>query len=130
MSHFHTVVWIDHREAHVIGFSADQAESAILHAQHGHRQVHHRQGSISGGRITEDRDFLRRVSDAVRPAGEILITGPAAAKLHLYDWWKAHEPAIAAKVAGIETSDHPTDGQILKHARAYFEAADRMRPQR
>lgn len=130
MSHFHTVVWIDHREAHVIAFSPDEAEAAILHAQHGHRQVHHRQGSISGGKITEDPEFLRRVSDAVRPAGEILVTGPAAAKLHLYDWWKTHEPAIAAKVRGIETSDHPTDGQILKHARAYFEAADRMRPQR
>lgn len=130
MSHYHRVVWIDHREAHVIAFSADEAEAAILHARHAHRQVHPRDGSVSGAKVGEDRDFLKRVSDAVRDAGEILVTGPAAAKLHLYDWWKAHEPAIAAKVAGIETSDHPTDGQILKHARAYFEAADRMRPQR
>lgn len=129
MNHFHAVVWIDHREAHVISFNAEDAEAALVHAHGGHRQVHHRHGSIGGARENEDPAFFRGVSDAVRACGAILVTGPAAAKLHLYDWWKAHDPAIAAKVAGIETSDHPTDGQILKHARAYFDADDRMHSQ-
>lgn len=129
MSHFHAVVWIDHREAHVITFDRDESEAALVHARAGHRQVHHREGSISGAKASEDPTFFRAVGAAVRGVGEILVTGPAAAKLHLYDWWKQHEPDIAAKVVGVESADHPTDGQILKHARSYFEAKDRMRPQ-
>ena len=127
--HFHAVVWVDHREAHVVTFNRDEAEAALVHARAGHRQVHHREGSISGARDTEDPQFFHAIAAAVRGSGEILVTGPAAAKLHLYDWWKKHEPDVAARVVGVESADHPTDGQILKHARAYFEAKDRMQPQ-
>ena len=28
----------------------------------------------------------------------------------------------------VETMDHPTDGQLLEHARRFFRAADRMLP--
>ena len=129
MNHFPAVVWVDHREAHVVTFNRDEAEAALVHARAGHRQVHHREGSISGARDTEDPRFFRAIAAAVRDVGEILVMGPAAAKLHLVDWWKKHEPDVAAKVVAVESADHPTDGQILKHARAYFEAQDRMRPQ-
>jgi hypothetical protein len=27
---------------------------------------------------------------------------------------------------GVETVDHPSDGQLLKYARSYFKAVDRM----
>ena len=27
---------------------------------------------------------------------------------------------------GIETADHPTDGEIITHAKSYFKASDRM----
>ena len=30
---------------------------------------------------------------------------------------------------GIETLDHPTDGQLVDHARRFFKAADRMHVQ-
>jgi hypothetical protein len=129
MSHFHAVVWVDHRDAHVVTFNRDEAEAALVHARAGHRQVHHREGSISGARDAEDPVFYRAIAAAVRDTGEILVTGPAEAKLRLVDWWKRHESAVAAKVVGVEGADHPSDGQILKHARAYFEAKDRMRPQ-
>ncbi|CAG0974609.1 hypothetical protein BURK1_01408 [Burkholderiales bacterium] len=129
MNHYHAVVWVDHREAHVIAFNQDEAEAALVHSGAGSRHVHQRAGSVSGARAGEDADFFRRIGAAVRDCGEVLLTGPAAAKLHLYDWWKRHEPTVAAKVVGVESADHPSDGALLKHARAYFEATDRMRPQ-
>ena len=40
---------------------------------------------------------------------------------------KAHRADVAKKVAGVETVDHPSEGELLKFARKYFTAADRMR---
>jgi hypothetical protein len=31
-------------------------------------------------------------------------------------------------VEGVESADHPTDGELLDFARRYVKAADRMRP--
>ena len=40
---------------------------------------------------------------------------------------KADDPTLKKKVVGVETIDHPSDGQLVAHARKYFSAADRMR---
>ena len=37
-------------------------------------------------------------------------------------------PAIRTHVEGVESADHPTDGELLDFARRYVKAADRMRP--
>ena len=129
MSHFHAVVWIDHAAAHVIRFGREAAVTDVLHAKAGHRQVHHRTGTVGAGKAHEDPTFCNAVADTLRESGEILLCGPAQAKLELYHWLQKHEPAIAGHVVGLESSDHPTDGQLLKHARHYFEAADNLRAQ-
>jgi hypothetical protein len=33
-------------------------------------------------------------------------------------------------IVGVETVDHPSDGQLVAHARHYFNAEDRMRTQK
>ena len=40
------------------------------------------------------------------------------------------QQGAVGRVVGVESADHPTDGVLLDHARRYFLAADRMRPQR
>jgi hypothetical protein len=37
-----------------------------------------------------------------------------------------HEHGFAQRIVGVETLDHPTDGQLLAYARQYFRAKDRM----
>jgi hypothetical protein len=37
-------------------------------------------------------------------------------------------PALEEKLLAVETSAHPTDGQLLDHAHRFFKTADRMRP--
>jgi hypothetical protein len=33
-------------------------------------------------------------------------------------------------IVGVETVDHPSDAQVVAYARKYFNAADRMQPQK
>jgi hypothetical protein len=33
-------------------------------------------------------------------------------------------------IAGVETVDHPSDGSLVAYARKYFNAFDRMQPQK
>ena len=42
MSHYHCVVWIDHKEAQIIQFDPDDADASVVHpkAKHEHLQTH------------------------------------------------------------------------------------------
>lgn len=114
MSHFHAVVWIDHKQAHVFHFNAESADKLTLRAQH----------------AKDGEGYLHDVAAAVSDAGEILITGPSGAKTELFKHIARHDPQLLSRVAGVESADHPTDGQLVAHARHYFAAADRKTAQK
>ena len=133
MSHYHAVVWIDHSEAHVMHISPDDVESSVLRPKTPHHKLHHKRGMDKGGAVTngrapEDQQFYHDVVQALQGAQEILIVGPASAKLHLIKHINQHDPQVSDKVIGVESIDHPTDGQLVAYARKYFRAADQMRP--
>ncbi len=67
--------------------------------------------------------FFADVVRALQDAEEILIVGPAHAKLELIKYVHKHQAALAAKIVGVETVDHPTDGQLVAYARRYFRVA-------
>jgi hypothetical protein len=129
-SHFHAVVWIDHREGHVFSFNATAADKLVVHAHLPQTHLHRKANAIGDGRAAPDPAYLDEVAKALKGAGEILIAGPAGAKLELKKHIDRDWPDIARKVVGVESADHPTDGALLDHARRYFVAADRMRAQR
>jgi hypothetical protein len=128
-NHYHALVWIDHQTARVFHFNADAGETAIIHSAHPHQHLHHKANSGDSGHAPVDKDFLERVTKAILHAGAILIVGPAGAKTELRTHLEHAHPAIAAKISAVETIDHPTDGQLLAHARQFFKADDRMRSQ-
>ena len=128
--HFHAVVWIDHHEARVFHFNADDAERAVVHPQHPTRHIHHKAHSIGSGHAAEDQAFFQAVLEAIGSAGAVLIGGPANAKHELFKHIQHHAPQLLPRIAAVETLDHPSDGELLAHARKYFRAADRMAPQR
>jgi stalled ribosome rescue protein Dom34 len=66
----------------------------------------------------------------VTDAGAVLITGPGDAKNALVKQIDQHAPKLKKIIAGVETVDHPSDGQLVAHARHYFKAVDRMQPQK
>jgi len=57
------------------------------------------------------------------------VTGPANAKTELVKHISQHDPQLMKIIVGIETVDHPSDAQLVAHARTYFKAEDRMLPQ-
>jgi len=126
MSHYHAIVWIDHLEAHVMHISPDDVEKSLIHQKEQHHKVHSRVGTLGSGRTPEDQDYYHRVAQALAGASEILIVGPAQAKLQLVKHIHSHEPALVSKVIGVETVDHPSDGQLVAYARKYFLAKDQM----
>jgi stalled ribosome rescue protein Dom34 len=125
-AHFHALVWIDHREAKVFHFDADSSNSATIHNSHAHQNLHHKANSSDSGHVPVDKEYLQRVVKEMAAAGAILVVGPGSAKTELNNYIQQHDPQLAAKISAVEASDHPTDGQLLAHARKFFVADDRM----
>ena len=126
MSHHHAVVWIDHSEAHVMHVNPDNVEKSIVHPTTPHQHLHVRAGTLGSGRAPEDQAYYHQVVAALAGAQEILVVGPAQAKLQLIKHIHSHDPALAEKVIGVETVDHPTDGQVVAYARKYFKAKEAL----
>jgi len=66
------------------------------------------------------------VVELLQGAHEILVVGPGSAKLELIRHIHKHDHVMEPKVMGVETVDHPSDGQLVAYARKYFKARDRM----
>jgi stalled ribosome rescue protein Dom34 len=128
--HNHAVIWIDHHEAKVFRFNAEDVGRLVIKAQDPHAHLHHKANSIGAGHLAEDQKFLHSVVEAIRAAHAVLITGPGLAKTALIKHIASHDPSFMERVAGVETVDHPSDGALVAHARTYFKAADRRTPQK
>lgn len=124
----HVAVWIDHKEARIFQIEPDSVDektvSAPLH------NIHHKhpRGPEGAKEHPEDaKRFFHDVARALQGAEEILIVGPSTAKLELIRYVHKHEHALEPRVVGVETVDHPTDGQLVAYARKYFKRTDSMR---
>lgn len=127
--HFHTVIWIDHREAKILNFNIDQYDAQTVRSKHHDQHLHHKANSRGSGHAAPDHEFFARVAQAVADAGALLIVGPSSAKQEFGKYLKEHAAQVAARVSAIESLDHPSDGAIVAHARHFFRADDRMRAQ-
>lgn len=126
MSLNHAVIWIDHKEAHVMFLSEDASEAEVIKTKSSHSHLHHKGGEVGSGRVPYDEKYLHSVIQAVNESKEILIIGPGSAKLELIKHAHHHDPQIAAKIVGVETVDHPSDKEILAYARKFFYKVDQM----
>lgn len=127
--HFHAIVWIDHHEARILDFNPDDTQSETVRPRHPVKHLHVKAGTLSSWRAPEDKDYFDEVATKLADIGEALLVGPANAKFELYKYLQAKHPQTAQKVVGIETVDHPTNGELVNYAKAYFMKADRMLPQ-
>src|SRR6478672_5150259 len=122
----HAVIWIDHKEARVFHVHPDTTdEKTILAPQHHlHR---HPKGRCEAIEHPDDaRRFFSEVAQTLGGVDAILITGPSLAKLEFFKYVHEHARPLESKVVGIESADHPTDGEIVARAKSYFKASDRM----
>ncbi len=126
MSHYHAVVWLDHSEAHVFHFTPEDVQKLTAQSTDLRPHQHHKRGSSGSGNAKEDHAYFEHVTGLLKGAQEILVVGPAKAKLDLIKHIHKHHQDTVPKIAGVETLDHPTDGQLVAYARKYFHAKDRM----
>jgi stalled ribosome rescue protein Dom34 len=126
MSHIHAIVWLDHLNARVIGFSLGKSEVIEVHSQSPHRQIHRKSGIPGSGHAADDLDFFDEVAEAVHDVRELLITGPGTAKVAFEKYIRDRHPDVAQRIVGVETLDHPSDGELLAYARKYFKRFDQL----
>ena len=98
----------------------------MTHAAGQHERIHSRKSTHGGHRHGADHAFFEDIVQALQGAQEILVMGPAQTKQEFVGYLKARHPAQAQQVVAVETADHPTDAQVLAHARKHFAAIDRM----
>jgi stalled ribosome rescue protein Dom34 len=128
-AYFHALVWIDHREAKIFHFDSETSRRLIVRNGHAHQHLHHKANAGDSGHVPVDKDYLHHVAAEIASAGALLIVGPGSAKTELRTFVQQHDPRLAMKISSVESSDHPTDGQLLAHGRKFFVADDRMHSQ-
>ncbi|MDP2293513.1 MAG: translational machinery protein [Actinomycetota bacterium] len=127
MSYQHAVVWVDHQHATVIDFTVDDKHVVTIASETGQRKLHRRSGIPGSGKAATDHVFYDEVAEALGNAREILIVGPGSAKSEFHRDLQARHAPIATCVVGVESVDHPSDGELLAYAKKYFKRIDALR---
>jgi hypothetical protein len=126
MPYIHAIVWLDHLNARVIGFSPGKREAIEIHGRSPRRQIHRKSGIPGSGHAADDLDLFDDVAEALHDMREVLITGPGTAKVAFERYIQNKHPDVAKRIVGVETMDHPSDGELLAYARKYFKRVDQL----
>lgn len=110
------VIWLDHEHAKLFHFSEEHMERETVRATRVDHHTHRLDGDEKNHPVMYDE-----IAAKLEQASRILILGPGLAKTHFQNRLLEKHPAIAKKVVGCETSDHPTDHQIAAYAMKYFQ---------
>ncbi len=120
----HAAVWLDHREAKIVGLASASVEATDVSVpQHVHR--HHPHGDSGAKEHPDDEKvFFQALAKALQGYLHILVLGPANAKTDFKRYAHEHDRGLEGRIEGVETVDHPTDGQIAALGRKFFKLAD------
>jgi stalled ribosome rescue protein Dom34 len=111
------IVWMDHEKAHVLGLREEHTDGVVVRAQRHEGHAHGAQNKHHG----DSNPYFRDVIGAVNCFDEILVVGPSSAKLEFLRFVREHDKPLERRVVGLETVDHPTDGQLVAYGKKYFE---------
>jgi stalled ribosome rescue protein Dom34 len=124
MSSLHSAVWIDHNEAKIFHIDAETVDPKLIHPRQ-HLRRHPTQ-TAERNHPADAEHFYHEVAQALESTREVIVLGPGKAKLEFIKHVQKHDRALEPKIIGVQTIDHPTDGQLVALARRYFRAADCM----
>jgi len=120
MSVTHAVVWTDHQAAQVLRLDSPHVKTDKVHAHKHYTRQHHSE-------VRTEHEFFSEVCGALDGIDEILITGSHTAVADFRHYAEKHRPQVAARIAGYEIVDRPTENQLVALARQYFLKHERMR---
>jgi hypothetical protein len=98
------------------------------------REIHHHAGNPDGTYEVDSPEYWREVTEALAPAGAILLLGHGKGKANASHHWvgyvEKHRKDVAAKiVAELRVDiDHLDDAQILRLAQYMFDAPPLRNP--
>lgn len=120
----YVVVWLDYSQAQLFHVHPERFDESSIWAK-AHEVV--RIPEEAHGAPEQQKRFLAEVARALAGVDEILVVGPSTAKLDLLHHAHEHDPALARRIVGLETVEHPNDAELPKYARIYFVPASLMR---
>jgi hypothetical protein len=120
MSITHAVLWTDHQAAQVLQFDADHVKAEKIRTHSHYTRQHH-----SG--VRTEHEFFGEVCGALEHVDSVLVTGSKTAIADFRHYAEKHRPHAAARIAGYEIVDHPTENELVALARQYFLKHERMR---
>ena len=115
--HRRAVVWIDHLTAKVFAMGLRGETSMTVHARLSSSHLHHHANTIGSGHVGQDPAFLAAITKAVEACDEVLLLGPGTEKTVLMHYLRSSRPELVLR---METSDHPTDEEIVAIGRKHF----------
>jgi stalled ribosome rescue protein Dom34 len=114
-------IWIDHDQARVFHVTAESFDELTVPSAAHHVHRHPKGQETKDRKHPQDESrFFAEVVSALKDAGEVLVMGPSVTKLRFLRYAQQDAPALASRVVGLETADHPTDRQLVAHIRHYF----------
>ena len=122
----HAVIWIDHKEARIYHVHPEAVAAAKVLAPQHHIHRHPKGRGEAREHPDDAHRFFVEVVRTLDGVDALLIVGPSSAKLEFFRYLHEHERRLESKVVGVESADHPTDGEIIARARSCFMASDRM----
>ena len=116
-------------KAIAVDFSVDDQHLVTVPHEGIPRKLHRKANPDDGvsGETPEDPKYFDEVVAAFGNAREILITGPGLAKTAFRKHVEKRHPQVAKRIVGIESTDHPSNGELVAFARKYFKRVDALR---
>ncbi len=115
-SSIHAVVWLDFHQAKIFLMEAQDIAAGRVRADTPHRQIHHKAQVRGSGHVRDDRTYFEAILAAVEEADSWVIAGPGGTKKDLEKYLDGHGEELKKKLVGVESMDHPTEGELLKQA--------------
>jgi stalled ribosome rescue protein Dom34 len=112
------VVFLDHDQADIFELHPTKLEEHTLKR----REIKNHTGKEKEQNKHKDEGkYFKELVTALAGANEILLVGPGMAKTHFMHHIESHhQTTLSKKIVGVETVDHPTDGQIVALAKKFF----------
>jgi stalled ribosome rescue protein Dom34 len=119
------IVWMDYNEAKVYELAPQETKRRQMKL-HVHKHSKHPHGKHEQHHHPEADKWFHEVAESLKgDAKEVLLMGAGEAKKLFKTYLEHKHPHTLGKaVIGVETVDHPTEGQLLEKARQFFKQYD------
>lgn len=113
MTFSRAIISIDHHHALIQQFHGEKVQRQAVN-EHAHNTRQH------ASAVRTEHEFFGQVCDAMAGIAEILVAGSHMAVVDFRHYVEKHHPALMPNIAGWETVDHLTNGQLVAMARKFF----------